>query len=220
MTAAELERGFYDFFYNLKYNPIATGANTLVEYEDLKNVVVGSIYAPNTWRQLASALDGLYRGNTTDFAILAAAFAGATSTSATPDAEAAIKCSDKTVRTPTKEAMLPHVHDKYNISKILGDVYVSIDFECAQWKFCAQEIYRGDFHTKTANPILLVSNTYDPLTPLVSAQNMSSGLEGSVVLEQVAYGVRANDSLSCPHEQGMLLTFRSTQAFRNPLSVP
>ena len=188
-TAAQLEQEFYDFLYNIKYNPIRAGPTSVVDYEALKTVVVGCIYAPNSWGQLAGALYGLYNGHVTAFADLSGKFTDSAGISTTADAEASIKCSDKTVGTSTKQEMMPHVYAKYNISKTLGDVYVASDFERAQWKMHAEEVYKSDFCVKTKNPVLLVCNTYDPLTPLVSAKNMSSGFDGSVVVEQVAYGV-------------------------------
>jgi len=55
----------------------------------------------------------------------------------------------------------------------------------------AVEIYQGGFNIKTKNPILLANNEFDPVTPLVSAQNMSSGLESSFLLvNKNGHGVR------------------------------
>lgn len=83
---------------------------------------------------------------------------------------------------------MPHVGAKYNISRLVGDVYVPIHFECAQWKMQARETYRDAFQARTKTPILFVSNSYDQMTPLASVKIMTSGFEGSVLLEQVAYG--------------------------------
>lgn len=59
---------------------------------------------------------------------------------------------------------------------------------CAQWPYSAKERYEGDFQVKTKNPVLILGNTGDAFTPLVSAYNLSSGFEGSVVLEIDGYG--------------------------------
>lgn len=62
---------------------------------------------------------------------------------------------------------------------------------CAQWPFEAAERYEGSFlGVETKNPILFVGNTYDPVTPLASAHNVSAGFVGSVVLQHDRYGVR------------------------------
>lgn len=52
----------------------------------------------------------------------------------------------------------------------------------------AQEQYHGDFQVKTSKPLLFVGNTGDPVTPIIGAWNMSSGFEGSVVLEHCGFG--------------------------------
>lgn len=61
-------------------------------------------------------------------------------------------------------------------------------YACAQWGFEAKERYEGDFQVRTSSPLLFIGNTYDPVTPLASARNMSAGFEGSVVLQQDGFG--------------------------------
>lgn len=61
-------------------------------------------------------------------------------------------------------------------------------YTCAQWGFEAKERYDGDFRVRTSFPLLFIGNTYDPVTPLASARNMSAGFEGSVVLQQHGFG--------------------------------
>jgi TAP-like protein len=85
-----------------------------------------------------------------------------------------------------------------NNSRIAGDMAVHFITQCAQWQMDAKERYEGDFQVQTVNPILLLQNTSDPVTPLRSAHNMSAGLEGSVVLEQNGYGVSPLFSRSPP----------------------
>ena len=52
----------------------------------------------------------------------------------------------------------------------------------------ATERYAGNFAVKTKNPILVVSNSLDPVTPLVSAQNMTETFEGARLLVSDGYG--------------------------------
>lgn len=64
-----------------------------------------------------------------------------------------------------------------------GDQLISILYSCAVWTINAKEKYTGSFEDiETANPILFVNGHLDPVTPLVSAQNSSSGFVGSGVL--------------------------------------
>jgi TAP-like protein len=190
-----LENDFYDFLYNLKYNPVIVETTTF-GYEDLKSLVFNALYSPSAWSALSIAFDDMYKGNYTLLATLSAAFNAGLEVSATPDAVNCIKCSDKMIRTPTMVQFLPYVEAEYSTSKFIGDGYVATDAICAQWRMPAKEIYKGDFQVKTKNPILFVSNTFDPITPLVSGKNMSSGFEGSALLEHRGYGVRLILSLS------------------------
>lgn len=59
---------------------------------------------------------------------------------------------------------------------------------CYRWPLAAKERYTDGFEISPANPILYVNPTWDPATPLTSARNSSSTMEGSVVLEHRAPG--------------------------------
>jgi len=60
---------------------------------------------------------------------------------------------------------------------------------------------------------LLVGNSYDPVTPLVSAMNTSAGFEGSVVLHHNGYG-------HCSNAQPSLCTAKAIQAYFNNGTLP
>jgi len=100
----------------------------------------------------------------------------------------AIKCGDQFPRYANLSAALPDAEYYMNSSPLFGDVAVPQVAKCAQWPFAAKERYEGDFRVKTANPVLLLQNTWDAATSLDSAFNMSSGFEGSVVVEQEGWG--------------------------------
>lgn len=95
-----------------------------------------------------------------------------------------IKCSDKTTRASNLTQIRPYLSSSWSVSRLLGDVSDGFEAACAQWEMSAKEHYNGDFHAKTSQPILLIGNTNDPITPLSAAHNMSAGFEGSVVLQQ------------------------------------
>ncbi|KIP10507.1 hypothetical protein PHLGIDRAFT_115450 [Phlebiopsis gigantea 11061_1 CR5-6] len=56
------------------------------------------------------------------------------------------------------------------------------------WNIKAKDRLNGTFITNTSTPILLIGNTFDPVTPLASAHNMSAGFTGSAVLQQNSTG--------------------------------
>ncbi|TVY25840.1 Tripeptidyl aminopeptidase [Lachnellula hyalina] len=49
---------------------------------------------------------------------------------------------------------------------IIGEVWSKPLLECLGWSIKAKEIFSGPFGGDTATPILFVSNTYDPVTPI------------------------------------------------------
>jgi hypothetical protein len=110
--------------------------------------------------------------------------------SAALDAEAqfGIKCGDVLHYEDDKENFRPVLEARHAQSKAGGDTADHVVAACAHWKLPAKERYSGDFQVKTKNPLLLIGNTGDPVTPLASARNMSSGFDGSVVLEHPGFG--------------------------------
>lgn len=157
-----------------------------------------SLYSTAQWPGMSTVLDYVISRNVTGVAtVLKAELAQISGsggagklTPSTQESLLGIQCSDKTVRTSSLTRALPAIHDVWSLSYMGGDANDAKTSICAQWKFQAKERYTGDFRVKTATPVLLVGNTFDPVTPLASAYNVSWGLEGSVVLEQHGYGVR------------------------------
>ncbi|KAK4238918.1 proteinase [Achaetomium macrosporum] len=190
-TAASLEEAILSFMYHLKYNPIAVHipdlGGTLVEYTLLRQLTLNNLYAPSIWPAFATFLDGLMSGD------MGPVIAYITSLLSQPSPVAAealqgIKCGDVLVRSPTLEDILPVVEGRHRASKVAGDAADHVPMWCAQWQIDAKERYRGDFRVRTRNPVLVIGNTYDPVTPLAAARNVSAGLEGSVVLQHDGYG--------------------------------
>ncbi|KUJ09539.1 uncharacterized protein LY89DRAFT_787846 [Mollisia scopiformis] len=191
VTASQLEQDILDLLYDLKYNPIAAApaeATTIVDYGALKSAITLSLYGPSYWPGLAVAFDGLLQGNASALVAFVGSVRSSTSLNLI-EVNAAIRCGDNSLRGKYLKDVLPVVDALYNESFILGDIEAQVTLTCGTWLMQAKERYEGGFneiHTK--NPILFVGNTYDPLTPLVSAQNASAGFSGSVVLQHDGYG--------------------------------
>lgn len=74
-------------------------------------------------------------------------------------------------------------------STFAGDQLISILYQCSTWNVYAKEQFAGKFEDiQTNSPILFVNSPYDPVTPLVSAQNASSGFIDSAVLQHEGAG--------------------------------
>lgn len=194
-TGADLEDMVWTLLDDLKHRPITVGG-TVVDYTFLKSSIALSLYDTAGWPLQATLFDLIlqYPGDrdeelATQIAALAGTIQGTSSEAATAQALSGIHCSDRRVREPDYDAYLPVVEQLYNISSIYGDLTVGLNMECAQWAIEPAERYEGDFDVQTKNPVLILANSYDAHTPIVSARNVSSTFEGSVVLEIDGYGV-------------------------------
>lgn len=104
------------------------------------------------------------------------------------DVNWAIHCGDRIPRTNNYEEIPPALRKQYSTSYFVGGTNAVTQSICAQWPWKAKEVYQSDFKAKTRHPILVMSNSLDGQTPLVSARNMSSGFEGAVILENDGVG--------------------------------
>lgn len=79
---------------------------------------------------------------------------------------AGILCSDMENRwyNKTLDDLKPLLADLNNKS-IVGDIWIKSMLACLGWSIRATETFQGPFGGDTANPILFVGNTYDPVTP-------------------------------------------------------
>ncbi len=170
----------------LNYSPIVL-AGIVINYTLVKVIRVMFLYAPAVWRQLATLLHAIMTQNATELLGVASLFTGPSDIKIA-EYLAGIECSDKTPRASSLTEILPSVEQLFQQS-YFSDVQMNIIATCAHWKMTSREHYSGNFQAKTRNPIMLIGNTYDPVTPLISAFNVSNGFEGSVVLQHNGYGV-------------------------------
>ncbi|OQE84748.1 hypothetical protein PENNAL_c0026G05925 [Penicillium nalgiovense] len=73
-------------------------------------------------------------------------------------------------------------------SASLGDYWAQLQLSCVGWKAKAKYPFAGPWGTTTAHPMLFVSNTLDPVTPLRGAQHMARIFPGSGLLQQESEG--------------------------------
>ena len=102
------------------------------------------------------------------------------------DAEMAIVCGE--VPSP-KAGAFPDVDAFARERSPVFGPYWTWDYEpCSTWPAHAAYPYRGRFDHRTANPVLLIGNTYDPATPLRGAQAMERALARARLLTLDGYG--------------------------------
>ena len=194
-TAGDLEEDLYIFLQDIRLNPVplpnATTPQDAVTYPAIEGRLLSSLYRPLEYPIMAAVLDGLMQRNATLAGIL---FAADAESGAVPimarEAILGIRCGDKVPRVDSLSDLRPTYLEFEETTKFFLDVWGTANtITCAQWKFEARERYTGNFDVETANPILFVGNTYDPVTPFVSAKNMSESFRNGALLHHNGFGV-------------------------------
>ena len=148
------------------------------------------MYTPDFWPLASGVLDVLLSNKNDTVAGQVLAAFSAPSTSRLFEAYAGIRCSDSALRANNLADVLPIVNSLYATSFVGGDSLALTLLTCTRWRFHAKGRYQGGFQNiRTKYPLLFIGNTFDPVTPLVSARNASAGFEGSVVLQHNGHGV-------------------------------
>ncbi|KAL1640654.1 hypothetical protein SLS58_006668 [Diplodia intermedia] len=179
-TASSVEEEFYAWLEDVKYHPLSL-PDYSIDYSGVKGFVTGALYTPQNYGLLAEFINNLMTGNLTDMVNMNLAV---TST----EARNGILCGDKVTRSSRMEETLPAIDEQNELSRLGGDVFSSTVMQCARWPMAAKERYLGDFDVQTRHPILTIGNTYDPVTPFVSALNASQSFPGAVALKHNGFG--------------------------------
>lgn len=192
-TAQQMEQSVWDLLDTLKYSPVIVG-DMIVDRSTLAAKISASLYSAGSWPNLTTIFDMLINGNRDEDFFLEAFVPVANMSSqeseiALQQSLIGIHCSDRAARAGSLEKLMPTLEKLANVSRIMDGVPDGINVPCALWKFQPKERYEGNFQVTPRKPVLIIGNTWDGLTPLRSAHNVSSGFEGSVVLEVNGYGV-------------------------------
>ncbi|KAK3196202.1 hypothetical protein K4F52_000582 [Lecanicillium sp. MT-2017a] len=193
--AEQLEADTWDMVDGLKENPVPIGNGSIVlSYPNMRNLLAYSLYGPSSWPQVAEVLNYMRTNDTSNpkFVTIAQTLYQVlvASTVSFPPLYG-IHCSDRIPRLDTLDEFLPVQEKLNNISKVMDGTSTLLSMTCAQWKTDAKERYEGDFQVETKNPVLVSTNKYDGHTPIRSAQNVSSGFEGSGMLVVNGFGTAA-----------------------------
>ncbi|KAK8146938.1 hypothetical protein G3M48_002360 [Beauveria asiatica] len=201
-SVAELEKSYWSLYEKLRYNPIPFPDGSGILNNHLLNGLTSSaLYDSKKWPLFTTAIDMLL-GPKEDYdqGVIKKWLGLSEDNQDTQDQDTqdqdtqdeqvphGIRCSDYIGRLSSLEAYMPIQERLYNISRILGPPSASLGMTCSQWKIEPKERYEGNFQVAPRKPVLVVGNTYDGATPIVSARNVSSGFKGSTVLELNAYG--------------------------------
>ncbi|KAK3313169.1 Alpha/Beta hydrolase protein [Apodospora peruviana] len=153
--------------------------------------VFPALYRPPAWFELAQNLASLLAGNATD-AFLAYKFDSLVSEwNTTHDALEFVMFNDG-LSGPShfphdRTSLLAELRDLFSQSMFSGyelDIY----FKKRAWPIPRAHDYFPRHRTETAHPLLILSTTYDPICPLVSAKSALAAFEKSRLVEVEGFG--------------------------------
>ncbi|KAK0732924.1 TAP-like protein-domain-containing protein, partial [Lasiosphaeria miniovina] len=208
-TSADVEHRYYSIFDGLSANPITfthpdSFFPVIIRASFIKTLVFSIMYSPaQLFPLLGILLDFLYERQHEQLAALFqdpqlhCLLPGNALTGLLTDAQRAIMCSDK-IR--PVNMTLDEIRSEFEAvaeTSQFADIWTGIMLQCNNWDIAKPhrvasestllQAVRGS-KIETAFPILFLSNTYDPVTPLVAAVKMALAFKDAGLLEQKAYG--------------------------------
>ncbi|OAL55704.1 alpha/beta-hydrolase [Pyrenochaeta sp. DS3sAY3a] len=198
-TVEDIKERFERILQSLYHNPLpvvsANGPEVLT-YSDLKMIMFSATYQPQAvFAFLADLFVDIEQGGGETIDLLSFAYrrlhvyscpinGSDPVPSAFPGvAEWAILCGDGLDQSHVDlQNFVEYWNLLEDISPVAGSIWAMLRMRCAAWKFNATYTFRGPFGGETSHPVLFVSNTADPVTPLRSGRYMSSLFPGSGLL--------------------------------------
>lgn len=201
-SSRELKSYIDDYLKDLEEEPIPVYLNNsnygaITRRNIVTNGIFSALYKPTpAWPFLAGNLAALLNGNTTP------------AYNAYSDSWVASILGDETntfvvMNDNWKTGLKAPVHgikpiQNYTLSRpemsVLVSKYEGSDvFDRASWSIPTTHKFHPQYHPefprfKTAEPILVLSTTWDPVCPLVSAKKAHNSFEGAGFVEQTSYG--------------------------------
>ncbi|UPL02575.1 hypothetical protein LCI18_013509 [Fusarium solani-melongenae] len=185
LNAQDLEKKLYKFFDDLRLEPIVF-QGAIIDYRFIKSLLYANLKMPETWQIMSRLLDATIKRDPELLEAVLTAMSeggGDGSNGITKESLWGIRCSDMTGQTDDIHDIIPILNKRWDISRFAADTLEDAVMRCSRWKLPAKERYEGDFKAKTKNPVLVIGQIADPITPLASARNLTGTLDGSVLLE-------------------------------------
>lgn len=194
-SADDIQARFNNFI--MKLNSQEAYANnwlnaSVIEYalETVKSILFTSSYEPITsYPPLASQLVSLELA-LKDLSIASINAAVPTSTGIPVEWYSGVACSDNrgVFYNKNLQQLQPEINTSQGQSVFAGELWAVNRVSCSGWPIKAVETYTGSFGGANT-PMLFVSNTYDPVTPIGNGQKWSQLYCGSKMLTVDGVGV-------------------------------
>lgn len=199
-TTTEIKERAEKIVYSLYHKPFILDSlegPEVITYSDIKSTIFSSIYQPQiSFKALGHLLPQIESGGgdlidwlSRPFRLthtLSCGINGTVSPSASYTGDVptfAILCADGVDQQYLGfDEFAEYWHLLQSMSSAAGDVWAMLRMKCAAWKITASYKFEGEFGGNTSHPILFVSNTADPVTPLRSGRIMHSRFPNSALL--------------------------------------
>lgn len=200
-SATDLQSSFNEFLHKLDEEPIPIYINvsdygSITRRSLISNGIFPALYRPMSWPGLARNLNELLNGNYTP---AYKAYSDDWISSVMGDDSGTLIQLNDNVKTG-KDAPLHGIHDIRNHTSSLPELsslmsrYTSAGaYNLASWTIPTTHRFHPRYSpdsppTKTSYPILVLSTSWDPICPLISAKKAHRSFEGAGFLEQKSYG--------------------------------
>jgi hypothetical protein len=172
-----------------------------ITYALTVNVVLAAMYIEPAWSILAAVLQRLDQGDGSLLVQLVGLVAPPSPTyDNTREAQLAVICADTdSPRNPFAWPALAAAADRR--APYFGSFWAWVTVQCAQWPARDTGRFAGPFDRRTANPVLVVGNRFDPATRYQSAVALSHELANARLLTLDGWGHTAfSQPSTCAHE--------------------
>lgn len=208
-SSGELQSYVQQFLMDLEEEPIpvylnSTNYGSITRRGVVTNGIFPSLYKPvPAWSFLAENLAALLNGNSTP---IYNAYSDSWIASVLGDETNTFVVQNDNLKTGEMAPAhgIKQIRELANsepgLSTLISQYQGSDVFDRASWSLPTTHKFRPQYHPefprfKTAEPILVISTTWDPVCPLVSAKKAHDSFEGAGFIEQKSYG---HCSLSMP----------------------
>ncbi|KAH9915959.1 alpha/beta-hydrolase [Epithele typhae] len=173
--------------------PVTSGDIRMELYGTLLNPTEWTSFANDEWPQFVAAVGGETGTNTSTRTEVRRGMHvrrgyGSQENTTTPLSASAILCGDSVdVRDSSMRAVFNNlIAAARNVSRIAGAEWPAEMYTCDFWPVRAVERYQGPFNKTLASPILVLSNVFDPITPLAGAQEIITllGSQARLITQQ------------------------------------
>lgn len=92
----------------------------------------------------------------------------------------AVRCSDNRgiLYNMSYTQLLPMIQEVQQESVIAGEIVPTSYLDCPGWPIRSDDVFSGPFGSNSSRPILFISNTLDPVTPITSARKYAPMFNG------------------------------------------